>query len=66
LKTEATRWSPFPLQTCGRGRSIASPPELPLDTKLYQDDEDDEALLLGLSVGSGVVENGGTRGMPVS
>jgi hypothetical protein len=38
----------------------------PLDAILYQGNEDGEALLLGQSVGSGVVGNGGTRGMPAS
>jgi hypothetical protein len=41
-------------------------PRAPLDAKLYQEDEDDEAHLLDLAVGSGMVGNGGTRGMPVS
>jgi hypothetical protein len=41
-------------------------PRAPLDAVLHQNDEGVEALLLGLSVGSGVVRNGGARGSPAS
>jgi hypothetical protein len=34
----------------------------PLDAGLHQEDEGDEAFLLGLSVGSGVVGNGRAAG----
>jgi hypothetical protein len=34
----------------------------PLDAELHQEDEGDEALLLGLLVGSGVVGNGRAAG----
>jgi hypothetical protein len=38
----------------------------PLDAGLHQENEGDEALLLGPSVGSGMVGNGGALGWPTA